>query len=445
MEPAQPAIGPETGSGHADAHPDRPPTTGDRTDGAADSHAAAHPDRPRAMGDPTDSTPDSHAGDTTGEGAADGRAELRAVSDAVLAVTAHRSVREVLQTIVAAARRLLGARYAALGVPDRSGTFTEFVVDGVSDAQWRAIGPLPRQHGMLGVLLRRNRPVRLDDIRAHPSFEGWPAAHPVLVDFLGVPILDGEEILGALYLANKRAPGGFTADDEDLVGLLAAHAAIALVNARLYERGRELTIVEERTRIARELHDAVTQKLFSLRLTADVAATLVESDPARAAKELDAVRSLAADASAELRAVMVGLRPADLAGDGLAAALGKQVALLDRVHDAAVVLTVEGTCRLGPEREEAVYRVAQEALHNALRHAGAARVTVRLACTRRGRVTLDVADDGAGFDVEAARRSSRRLGLASMADRARAAGGRLTVTSRPGHGTLVRLEVPRAC
>src|SRR5205823_14633152 len=131
--------------------------------------------------------------------------------------------------------------------------------------------------------------------------------------------------------------------------------------------------------------DAVTQKLFSLRLTADVAATLVESDPARAAKELDAVRSLAADASAELRAVMVGLRPADLAGDGLAAALGKQVALLDRVHEAAVVLTVDGTCRLGPEREEAVYRVAQEALHNALRHAGATTVTIRLACTRRGR------------------------------------------------------------
>jgi signal transduction histidine kinase len=377
---------------------------------------------------------------------ADGRAELRALSAAVLAVTAHRSVREILQTIVAAARRLLDARYAALGVPAGDGSFAEFVVDGVSDAQWRAIGPLPRQHGLLGVMLHSPVPQRLTDIRAHPSFEGWPAAHPDLVDFLGAPIADGGEILGALYLANKRQPGGFTDDDIELVQLLAAHAAIALVNARLYERGRELTIVEERTRIARELHDAVAQKLFSLRLTADAAAALVASDPARAAAELDAVRALAADAASELRAVTVGLRPADLAGDGLAGALRKQVDLLDRVHDARVDFTADrAVCcrRLGPAREEAVYRVAQEALHNALRHARAAHVTVRLASASRGGVALEVRDDGVGFDVAAARGSARRLGLASMADRARAVGGRLSVDSKPGTGTAIRLEVPR--
>ena len=376
---------------------------------------------------------------------ADRRAELRALSAAVLAVTAHRSVREILQTIVTAARRLLDARYAALGVPADDGSFAEFVVDGVSDAQWRAIGPLPRQHGLLGLMLRCDLPQRLDDIRAHPSFEGWPAAHPELKDFLGAPIADGGEILGALYLANKRTPGGFTADDEELVQLLAAHAAIALVNARLYERGRELTIVEERTRIARELHDAVAQKLFSLRLTADAAAALVESDPQRAAKELDAVRALATEASAELRTVTVGLRPADLAGDGLAGALRKQVELLDRVHDARVRFVTDepARCRrLSPAREEAVYRVAQEALHNALRHAGAAQVTVRLAAAPRGGLALEVRDDGTGFDVATAGRASRRLGLASMADRARSAGGRLTVDSKPGDGTVVRLEVP---
>jgi signal transduction histidine kinase len=379
------------------------------------------------------------------ETTADCRAELRALSAAVLAVTAHRSVREVLQTIVAAARRLLDARYAALGVPAGDGSFAEFVVDGVSDAQWRAIGPLPRQHGLLGVMLHSKVPQRLDDIRRHPSFEGWPAAHPELTDFLGAPIADGEEILGALYLANKRTPGGFTADDEELVQLLAAHAAIALVNARLYERGRELTIVEERTRIARELHDAVAQKLFSLRLTADAAAALVEVDPGRAAVELDALRELAADATAELRTVTVGLRPADLAGDGLAGALCKQVELLDRVHDAQVRLDADAATRcrrISPAREEAVYRVAQEALHNALHHARAHHVTVRLSAAARGGIALEVRDDGVGFDAEAARRSSRRLGLASMAERAHAAGGRLTVQSKPGGGTVVRVEVP---
>jgi signal transduction histidine kinase len=377
----------------------------------------------------------------------DCRAELRAVSDAVLAVTSHLSAGEVLQTIVTSARQLLGAEYAALGVPDDAGGFAEFVVDGVSDEQWRAIGPLPRQHGLLAVLLQDPTPIRLPDIRAHPRFGWWPAAHPELVDFLGVPIVEGGQILGALFLANKAVDpadataGGFTDEDQELLGLLANHAAIALVNARLHERSRELSIVEERNRIARELHDAVAQKLFSLRLTAEAAATLVERDPERAAAELATLRTLAADAADELRAVVIGLRSADLAGDGLDLALRKQVELLDRVHEPRVRYTSEAVPRLGAVREEAVYRVAQEALHNAFRHAKPTRVDVRLT-GRPGAVVLEVRDDGHGFDTAAAEAASRRLGLASMRERARSAGGRLAVTSRPGAGTTVRLEVP---
>jgi signal transduction histidine kinase len=366
------------------------------------------------------------------------REELREVSAAVLAVTSHLSVREVLQTIVTSARRLLDARYAALGVPDPDGSFAEFLADGISDEQWRAIGPVPRQHGLLGVLLRDPSPVRLADVRSHPRFEWWPAAHPVLTDFLGMPIVDGDEILGSLFLANKQAPGGFTDDDEELLRLLAGHAAIALVNARLYERSRELSIVEERNRIARELHDAVTQKLFSLRLTADAAAALVPRDPVRAAAELDTVRGLAAEASDELRAIVVGLRPADLAGDGLDVALRKQADLLDRVHRPSVRFTGDPVPRLPAAREEAVYRVAQEALHNALRHGSPTRVDVALRAGN-GSLVLEVADDGRGFDPAT---PSRRLGLASMRERARATGGRLDVLSQAGAGTTVRLEMP---
>jgi signal transduction histidine kinase len=373
------------------------------------------------------------------------REELRALSEAVLAVTARRSVRDVLQTIVASARRLLDARYAALGVPDDGGGgFAEFVVDGVSDAQWRKIGPLPRQHGLLGVLLRKPDPIRVLDIRAHPDFGWWPRHHPELRGFLGLPIMSGDEILGAIYLANKV--GGFTEDDEDLLRILAAHAAIALVNARLDERSRELSIVEERGRIARELHDSVAQKLFSLRLTADAAAALVERDPARAAAQLSVVRGLAADAAEELRATVVGLRPADLT-DGLDAALGKQAALLDRVHAARVRLVAEPVPRLAPAGEEAVYRIAQEAIHNALRHADPRTVEVRLSASGTGLV-LEVRDDGTGLpstDDGAGPLSApggATLGLESMRERATAAGGTLIVESRPGAGTTVRLEVP---
>jgi signal transduction histidine kinase len=377
------------------------------------------------------------AGQATENGAC-GREELRAVSAAVLAVASRLSVGEVLQTIVASARRLLGARYAALGVPDDQGSFAEFIVDGVSYEERRKIGPLPRQHGLLAVLLKDPTPVRVADIRAHPHFEYWPRHHPELRDFLGMPITDGDEILGALYLANKEVPGGFTVEDEDLLRILAAHAAIALVNARLYERSRELSIVEERNRIARELHDAVSQKLFSLRLTADAAAALLHRDPARAGAQLTTVQTLAAEAADELRAIVVGLRPADLSGDGLDVALRKHVELLDRVHGACVTFSGEGVPRLAAGREDAVYRVAQEALHNALRHAAPRTVQVGLS-TCDGAVVLEVRDDGAGFDVP-----NRGLGLASMRDRARAAGGRLAVTSQPNGGTTVRLEVPVA-
>src|SRR5262249_22681453 len=157
---------------------------------------------------------------------------------------------------------------------------------------------------LLGVMLRDPNPVRLADIRDHPQFGWWPAAHPVLTDFLGMPIIDGDEILGELFLANKNTPGGFTAADQELLRLLAAHAAIALVNARLYERSRELSIMAERNRIARELHDAVAQKLFSLRLSTDSAATLLARDPEKAAAELANVRELAGDAMGELRAIV---------------------------------------------------------------------------------------------------------------------------------------------
>src|SRR5579875_263610 len=163
--------------------------------------------------------------------------ELYRVSQEVLSVTRQTCVRDVLQVIVRSARSLVGARYAALGVPDARGSFAEFVVDGISDRQWREIGPLPRHHGMLGVLLREARPERLADIRADPRFEGgWPKAHPELSGFLGVPVKDGGEVLAIIFAANKvvpdAEPGGvgteFTARDEELLSLFAAHAAIAL-------------------------------------------------------------------------------------------------------------------------------------------------------------------------------------------------------------------------
>ncbi|MEV6674517.1 GAF domain-containing sensor histidine kinase [Streptomyces sp. NPDC051162] len=374
------------------------------------------------------------------------RSGLTAVSTALLAMSRHLQVHDVLKTIVVSARELLDAEYAALGVPDDHGGFAQFVVDGVSDEQWKAIGPLPRQHGILAAMLHDATPQRLGDLREDPRFEGLPEAHPDMTDFIGMPVADGEEILGALFLANKKCPKpadgcAFTVEDEELLGVLAQHAAIALTNARLYERSRELTIAGERARLAHELHDAVAQKLFSLRLTAQAATALVDRDPARAKDELHEVARLAAEAADELRAAVVELRPAGLDEDGLVATLRTQIQVLDRAHTARVTFASHGVRALPAAQEEALLRVAQEALHNALRHSGAEHVDVTL--TRVGQGTgLCVTDDGRGFEPDTVRRAGRHLGLVSMRDRAAGVGGGLTVTSAPGKGTAIEMEVP---
>ncbi|MGH3300262.1 MAG: GAF domain-containing sensor histidine kinase [Streptosporangiaceae bacterium] len=360
------------------------------------------------------------------------------VSQVVLAVSSQLSVRDVLQMIVRSARSLAGARYAALGVPDDAGGFAEFLVDGLTAREQAAIGPLPRQHGLLGVMVREGKPLRLADIRADPRFWGWPSAHPELTDVLGVPIRERETILGFIFAACKTEPGGFTERDERLVSLFAAHAAIALTNARLYERGRELSVLQERARLARDLHDAVSQKLFSVRAKARAAAVLVGRDPARAVEEIDSVAALAGEAHAELRAVIDGLAPPDLAAGGLAGSIRGYAVLAGRTHGVDVVVQAGDVPALDPRQETALYRTAQEAIGNALRHSGSRQVRVCL-YRRRSSVVLEVSDCGTGFDPHA---RPAGLGLASMRERAASVGGRLSIAATPGAGTRVRLSVP---
>lgn len=367
-------------------------------------------------------------------------AELNRVSQAVLAVSRQLCTRDALRVIVRSARTLVGARYAARGVPDHQGSFGEFVVSGLTAAEQRAIGPLPRQHGMLAALLASPSPVRLPDIRKDPRFEGWPSAHPQLSGFLGVPVRNGEEVLGIIFLANKVSGTAFTERDTELLSLFAGHAAIAMINARLYERSRELSVIEERGRLARELHDAVSQRLFSIRAHARAASALVSRDAARAESEIAAIAELGAQAHAELRAVIDGLAPPEL--DGLASSLRRYAALASRAHGIPVVVSAEDVAGLDPRAEAAAFRVAQEALHNALRHSGAAEVRVSLSKTPR-RAVLTVSDDGGGFDPDlVSGGAASGLGLASMRERAGFAGGRLRIRSAPGQGTEVRLSVP---
>jgi signal transduction histidine kinase len=308
-----------------------------------------------------------------------------------------------------------------------------------------SMGPLPRTHGMLAAMLHQTAPYRTDDIHDDPRFRGWwPRQHPDMRSFLGVPIISPDgTTLGAFYLTEKEGADAFDAEDQELIELLAAHASIAITNARLYERSSELSILSERNRLALELHDVVSQKLFSMMLTAEAAATQLNQDPTAARVQIDRVRQLAGEALEELRSLILGLRAPELERDGLEGTLRKEVDMLARAHgtDIRVEVRTGFTCERG-ERELALLRIVHEALHNAVRHARAQHVVVRLG-GEDGRITAEITDDGVGFNPDAPEIRSRHLGLTSMEERARELSGRLQIRSAPGAGTTVRLEVGR--
>jgi signal transduction histidine kinase len=298
---------------------------------------------------------------------------------------------------------------------------------------------------LLGAVLREPRALRLADIRTDPRFLGYPAAHPEMGAFLAVPILAGGEVVAEIFLANPVGGREFSDATLGVVEALAGHAALAVVTAQRQERLRELSIVAERTRIARELHDSVTQTLFSLRLAAESAAVLgTRSADARSADglavQLDRLRALAQLGLDELRELVDTLRPAELGRDGLAQALRTRIDLLRAVHGVPIALHVTEGPPVDATLARELLKIANEALGNALRHAGPARVSVRLEVVDEG-VRLVVADDGAGFDLPATLRASRRLGLTSMRERAEALGGTLRIDTAPSAGTTVTLEV----
>jgi signal transduction histidine kinase len=357
----------------------------------------------------------------------------------LLAIAGDLDTDRVLDRILRTARAAVGARYGALGVPDGRGGFGRFLTVGIPERRAALIGDLPRVHGVLGALMADGGAIRLRDIRRHREFGYYPAHHPVLTDFLGVPVKHRGEVLGNLYLASSRA-GDFTARDQRTVETLAAYAGVAIANARLYSRAQELATAEERGRLARELHDSVSQILFSMVFEAHAAALQAADEGSR-----EALRSLersAAGALKEMRALVYALNPKSLERDGLEATLRDHVETLRRIHHASIEMTVDELPRLSPSEELALLRVAQEALHNALRHAPGAAVRVELAGDG-GDVRLTVTDDGPGFDPGRLGHTQRTMGLATMRERAASIRARLDVAAAPGAGTTVTLRIAR--
>jgi signal transduction histidine kinase len=364
--------------------------------------------------------------------------QLRRLLDAVIAVASELSLPVVLDRIVQLATELVGARYGALGVLDETHSrLVQFVTTGIDDGERRSIGHLPRGEGILGTLIRDPRPLRLTDLHAHPDAVGFPKGHPTMTSFLGVPIRIHDETFGNLYLCDKQAGGGFTEIDEELTVALAAAAAIAIENARLHERVSDVAQLEERERIARELHDTVMQRLFASGLTLQSAVRLTQQPEVaerlhRAIDDLDVTVR-------EIRSVIFELHANRAPG------LTLTQTILDLCSEARRVLGFEPAVHIagpvdqlvGTDIGDHLLAVLREALTNVARHATADSVTVDVDA-RDGGLMLTVEDDGVGPDP--ASRGGR--GLSNMGARASALGGEVAMGARRPRGTRLRWSVP---
>jgi PAS domain S-box-containing protein len=296
---------------------------------------------------------------------------------------------------------------------------------------------IPVSGSLGGMAVRRGKPTVGNDISADEKFCD---RDPPPESLLAIPLRVGGAILGVLDV--RGGTRGFDENDIRILSHFADQAAVAIEKARLRQQAEQVAVIEERQRLARELHDSVTQALYSVSLYADAAKMAMQGGKREvAAKNLSELRTLAREAMLEMRLLIFELHPPALEEEGLVGALRTRLATVETRAGLETDIEVEGPeTDLSPEVEEALYRFAQEALNNVIKHARANRVEVR-AAMQADRVVLEVRDDGCGFDPKAA---NGGMGLKGMKDRLVRLGGHLVLDSSPRSATLLRAEIPLA-
>ncbi len=345
----------------------------------------------------------------------------------------------LLPQIVSAAREVTGAAYGALGVlAEHTDLITRFIHEGMDAELVHLIGPTPTGGGLLGELIRHPRLIITDDLNHHPAARGFPANHPPMTTFLGLPVRAGGRIFGNLYLTDKA--GGFTNEDADVVTVLAAQAGLAINAAQMAEELRMVAVQDERDRISRDLHDGVIQQLFSIGMSLEGARPLVRTDPDRIEERLDAAVDQLDGTIKEIRTTIFTLRP----GRTKEVALERGIVELAREYEHAASFTP--SVQIGSQLDlkvpaeviPDVLHIVREALSNAAKHAQANALQIR-ADVDGDDLCIVITDTGAGFDPDDLMPGH---GLDNMAERAAILGAQLRLDSALGGGTTVDLRVP---
>jgi signal transduction histidine kinase len=362
-----------------------------------------------------------------------------------MALASELALDAVLARIVELATELTDARYGALGVLTFDGTaIEEFITVGISPEERARLGDPPTGHGLLGVLIRDAHPIRIPDISSDPRSVGFPPNHPPMRSLLGVPITGRGKVFGDLYVTDKKSAAIFDEEDERILLILAAQAAVAVENARLYEDAerhadelRRLEVFEDRERIAKELHDGVIQSLFAVGMSLQGLATM--SEDGETTRRLEAAVEDVDRAIRDLRNYIFGLRPGVLADRQLDQALKELGAEFGSRSRVVTVVDVdpEVAAELS-SRASDVVQLVREALSNVGRHGEATTCRVSLHRGSQGAI-LEIDDDGRGFDVDL---TSWGMGLNNLRGRVESLGGSFGISSVLGEGTTVRIALP---
>jgi nitrate/nitrite-specific signal transduction histidine kinase len=360
-------------------------------------------------------------------------------------ITSILDIDELLNRVVTLIARTFGYYHVGIYLADRETNRLIFRAGGgeVDRPQGGQSGPLELALGpgsLNGEAAQRNEIVALNDVQGDPRFRAdrmLPETRSELV----VPLRVGGQVIGTLDVQSKESDT-FGEDDIHIMQGLSDQVAVAIDNARLYARSRALALVEERNRLARDLHDSVTQSLYGLVAFAGAGRDLIaegESEPVEC--YLARMEETAQQALNEMRLLLYELRPPTLEEEGLVAALRERLDAVEARVGVETYLEADETISLPEGVAEAFYRITQEALNNALKHSSA--TSVRVGLRRNGAwVELSVVDDGVGFDVETASEAGG-IGILGMQERAREMDGSLTIHSTPGQGTTLTLLVGR--
>jgi signal transduction histidine kinase len=347
---------------------------------------------------------------------------------------------DTLQNLAQRALEVTGAEFAAISTFDDDGKLTRFIYAGIPEDVARRLGDPPRGRGLLGDLVNHSRPLRLDDLHTHETYTGWPEGHPDMTAFLGVPIRAGGKTIGSLYMTRVRGHEPFTAADELSASVLALQAAVSLAAGLARDRRGRIALLQERERIAHDLHDGTIQTLYALGLEADSLASR-EDFP-------EEVREAMATAVARINLLIADIRSYISALEAQAPTedpeLSRDLAFIIRQIVPPAVATVVNISAAAlqelslREMEDLLY-IAREALSNSMRHGAPTKVAVDLRQNESFTV-LTIVDNGVGFEEASVRTG---LGRVTMQTRAARLGAELTLIGIPGMGTTVRVSIPR--